>query len=123
MAPEQPAGDGKEYVRAFKIVSKVSQPEVAANRDAEELWRLVGGADGRISLNLASQVMGTDSWETVLTGMLNGIPGKIDLVKQDRRQLDTAISYRNRPESTDTDTLRDGAKYQGKQEYVVEHRQ
>ena len=85
------------------------------------LWRLVGGPEAEMLLNLASRVTDTDSWEVMLMKILNRIRSQSDQAKQDRRKWDITISYRGRLESTEVATLRDRAKNQEKWEYVVKH--
>ena len=82
------------------------QPEIAMSRDVNELQRLVGGAEERMSLDLAHGVTGMDHWEAMQMSTLNGSTSKPDLVTWDRREPQTMTSCQSRPESTEKDTQR-----------------
>ena len=73
--PEQPASEGEEYIEEFRTFPKVrhNKLETETRRNAKVLWRLVGGVEVRMSLNLASRVTDMNSWEVMLTKILNGI--------------------------------------------------
>ena len=71
---EHLARDWKEYIKEIKTFIRVShnKPEIAGTmcagcRNAKALLRLVGGAEVRMLLDLASRVTDTDSWEVMLT--------------------------------------------------------